>query len=102
MVERIVFGARDLYPGHGTVALVIRVSYDGPPHPVFGLVSMLEDEDFEVTYDPPDLSAEEPVRVELLITDIQLKGIDAVEAVIRKFNVRHPDLPTTIRIQPLH
>jgi hypothetical protein len=81
---------------------MIRVSYDGPPHPIFGLVSMLEDEDFEVTYDPPDLSAEEPVRVELLVTDIQLKGIDAVEAVIQQFNVRHPDLPTTIRIQPLH
>jgi hypothetical protein len=79
---------------------MIRVSYDGPPHPVVGLVSMLEDEDFEVTYEPPELSAEEPVKVELLVTDIELKGVDGVEAVIQEFNDRHPELPITIRIQP--
>jgi hypothetical protein len=79
---------------------MIRVGYHGPPHPVFGLVSMLEDEDFEVTYDPPDLSAQQPVEVELMITDIQLKGVDGVEAVIQEFNDRHPELPTTIRVVP--
>jgi hypothetical protein len=57
---------------------VIRVSYQGPPHPVLGLVSMLEDEDYEVTYDRPDLSSHEPVVIELAVTDIQLKGVKGV------------------------
>jgi CheY-like chemotaxis protein len=79
---------------------VIRVGYQGPPHPVFGLVSMLEDQDYEVTYNPPDLSAQEPVEVELSVTDIQLKGVDGLEAVIQEFNNRHPELPITIRVLP--
>jgi CheY-like chemotaxis protein len=58
---------------------------------------MLEDADFEVTYDPPDLSSTEPVAVDLLLTDIQLQGVDEVEAVIRRFQDRHADLPVTIR-----
>jgi hypothetical protein len=58
---------------------------------------MLEDADFEVTYDPPDLSSPEPVAVELSLTDIQLQGVDQVEAVIRKFEDRHADLPVTIQ-----
>jgi hypothetical protein len=82
------------------VDLMIRVDYNGPPHPLLGLVSMLEDADYEVTYDPPDLSAQEPVEVVLSITDIQLKGVDGVEGVIREFNDRHTELPVTIRIQP--
>jgi hypothetical protein len=79
---------------------MIRVGYHGPPHPVFGLVSMLEDQDYEVTYDPPDLSADEPVDVQLLVTDIQLKGVDGVEAVIQEFDARHRGLPAIIRIEP--
>jgi CheY-like chemotaxis protein len=79
---------------------MIRLGYHGPPHPVFGLVSMLEDGDFEVTYDPPDLTAQQPVEVELVVTDIQLKGVDGVEAVIQEFNDRHPELPITIRVLP--
>lgn len=58
---------------------------------------MLEDADYEVTYDPPDLSSPEPVTVELSLTDIGLQGVDGVEAVIRKFEDRHADLPVTIR-----
>jgi hypothetical protein len=61
---------------------------------------MLEDQDYEVTYDPPDLSAQEPVEVELSVTDIQLKGADGVEAVIQEFEARHPGLPITIRVLP--
>lgn len=61
---------------------------------------MLEDEDYEVTYDPPDLQAQGSVEVELCLTDIQLKGVDGVEAVIQEFNHRHVDLPATIRVQP--
>ena len=76
---------------------MIQVSYQGPPHPLFGLVSMLEDADFEVTYDPPDLTSPEPVEVELSLTDIELKGVDGAEAVIREFEGRHADLPVTIR-----
>ena len=34
---------------------MIRVVYQGPPHPVFGLVSMLEDKDYEVDCDLPDM-----------------------------------------------
>jgi hypothetical protein len=79
---------------------MIRVSYHGPPHPLFGLVSMLEDEDYEVTYDPPDLSSQDPVEVELSVTDIQLKGVDGVEAAIREFNDRHLGLPMAIRVHP--
>jgi hypothetical protein len=58
---------------------------------------MLEDADFEVTYDPPDLSSPEPVAVELTLTDIELKGVDGVEAVIRQFEDRHAALPVTIQ-----
>jgi hypothetical protein len=58
---------------------------------------MLEDADFEVTYDPPDLSSREPVAVELSLTDIGLQGVDGVEGVIRAFEDRHTDLPVTIR-----
>jgi hypothetical protein len=58
---------------------------------------MLEDADFEVTYDPPDLSTPEPVTVELSLTDIGLQGVDGVESVIREFQDRHADLPVTIR-----
>jgi hypothetical protein len=76
---------------------VIEVSYQGPPHPLLGLVSMLEDADYEVTYDPPDLSSPEPVTVDLSLTDIGLQGIDGVEAVIWKFEDRHADLPVTIQ-----
>jgi len=79
---------------------MIRVSYHGPPHPLIGFVSMLEDEDYEVTYDPPDLSSQDPVEVELSVTDIQLKGVDGVEAVIGEFNDRHPGLPMAIRVHP--
>ena len=78
---------------------MIRVDYRGPPHPLFGLVSMLEDEDYEVTYDPPDLSAQEPIEVELSVTDIQVKGADGVNSVIQEFNDRHPGLPIAIQIQ---
>ena len=77
---------------------MIRLSYNGPPHPVLGFVSMLEDEDYEVTYDPPDLQADGPVEVELLITDIQLKGVDGVHAVIQEFKDRHAELPVTIQV----
>ena len=35
---------------------------------------MLEDEDYEVTYDPPELQAQGLVEAELSPTDIQLKG----------------------------
>jgi hypothetical protein len=76
---------------------VIQVSYQGPPHPLLGLVSLLEDADFEVTYDPPDLSSREPVAVELSLTDIQLQGVDRVEAVVREFEDRHAGLPVTVR-----
>jgi hypothetical protein len=76
---------------------VLQVSYQGPPHPLLGLVSMLEDAGFEVTYDPPDLSSPEPVAVQLSLTDIGLQGVDGVEAVIRKFEDRHADLPMTIQ-----
>jgi hypothetical protein len=79
---------------------MIHVSYSGPPHPLFGLVSMLEDADYEVTYDPPDLSSAEPVSVDLWVTDIQLKGAEGVSAVIQEFDVRHPDLPLTIQVVP--
>ncbi len=78
---------------------MLRVAYHGPPHPVLGLVSMLEEQDFEVTYDPPDLSANEPIEVELSVTDIQLKGVDVVEAVVRAFKDRHSELPVTIRVE---
>lgn len=60
---------------------------------------MLEDEDFEVTYDRPDLSSHESVAVELSVTDIQLKGVNGVQAVVQEFNDRHTDLPVTIRVQ---
>lgn len=61
---------------------------------------MLEDQDYEVTYVPPDLSAQEPVEVELSVTDIELKGVDGVEAVIQEFSARHPGLPMAIRVLP--
>jgi len=77
---------------------VIRVSYQGPPHPVFGLVSMLEDEDYEVTYDPPDLQTQDPTEVELFLTDIQLRGVDGVDTVVRVFKDRHAELPVTILV----
>ena len=63
---------------------------------------MLEDQDYEVTYDPPDLSTQDPVEVELSVTDIQLKGADGVEAVIQEFNDRHPGLPIRVQIQSPH
>ncbi len=78
---------------------MIRVVYEGPPHPVFGLVSMLEDEDYEVTYDPPDLRTQGPVEVDLSLIDIHVKGVSAVEAVIQKFRDRHADLPVAIQAQ---
>jgi hypothetical protein len=79
---------------------MIRVNYQGPPHPVFGLASMLEDHDYEVTYEPPDLNAPGPVEVELSLTDIQLKGVEGVQAVIKEFEDRHRDLPVTIQVRP--
>jgi hypothetical protein len=79
---------------------MIHVSYSGPPHPVFGLVSMLEDAGYEVTYDPPDLSASEPVTVELWVTDIQVKGTAGIAEVIRDFEDRHNELPLTIQVEP--
>ncbi len=81
--------------------VVIRVLYQGPPHPVRGLVSMLEDADFEVTYDPPGLEDRGSAEVELLLTDIQLAGVEGVQEVIQEFNDRHPDLPATVRILPV-
>ena len=77
---------------------MIRVGYHGPPHPLFGLVSMLEDQDYEVTYDPPDLSAGEPVEVELSVTDLQSKGVDGAQAVIQEFKNRHAELPVTVQV----
>jgi hypothetical protein len=79
---------------------MIRIGYHGPPHPLFAFVAMLEDENYEVTYNPPDLSSQDPVEVELLVTDIQLKGIGGVEAAIQEFKHRHPELPIAIRVQP--
>ena len=78
---------------------MIRISYQGLPHPVLGLVSMLEDEDYEVTFDRPDLSSPEPVAVELSVADVQLKGIDGVGEVVQEFTDRHPDLPAAIRVE---
>ncbi len=66
---------------------------------MFGLVSMLEDADYEVTYDPPDLSSTNAVDVELWVTDIQLKGAAGVTAVVRQFEERHPDLGLAIQVQ---
>ena len=63
-----------------------------------GLVSMLEDEDFEVTFERPNLSSLEPVSVELSITDVRLKGVDGVRTVVQEFNHRHDDLPVVIEI----
>jgi hypothetical protein len=60
---------------------------------------MLEDEDYEVTYDRPDLSSHEPVAVELSVTDIQLNGVNSVQAVVQEFKDRHADLPVIIRVQ---
>jgi hypothetical protein len=77
---------------------MIQVVYEGPPHPLFGLVSMLEDEDYEVTYDPPELQAQGLVEAELSPTDIQLKGVDGVQRVIQEFKDRHADLPVTIQV----
>jgi hypothetical protein len=82
------------------VERMIRIGYHGPPHPLFGFVAMLEDEDYEVTYEPPDLSSQDPVEVELLVTDIQLKGSNGVEAAIQEFKHRHPELPIAIRVKP--
>jgi hypothetical protein len=78
---------------------MIRIGYLGPPHPVLGLVAMLEDADYEVTYDPPDLSAAAPVSVDLWVTDIQLNGESGVQAVVHEFEDRHPGLPLDIRVQ---
>ncbi len=77
---------------------MIRVTYSGPPHPLLGLVSMLEDADYEVTYDPPDLSAPDAVEVELWVTDIQLKGSTGVATVVQGFKDRHTDLAMTIQV----
>ena len=77
---------------------MIRVTYSGPPHPVLGLVAMLEDADYEVTYDPPDLSAPDVVDVELWVTDIQLKGAAGVAAVVQAFEARHADLAVTVQV----
>jgi hypothetical protein len=79
---------------------MIRVIYQGPPHPVFGLVSMLEDEDYEVDYDLPDMQVQGPVEAELSVTDAKSKGVDGVQMVVQEFKDRHPELPVTIRVQP--
>jgi DNA-binding NtrC family response regulator len=60
---------------------------------------MLEDEDYEVTYDRPDLSSREPVAVELSVTDIQLNGVDGVQSVIQELKDRHTDLPVAMQVQ---
>ncbi len=78
---------------------MIRISYQGPPHPVLGLVSMLEDENYEVTFDRSDLSSHEPVVVELSVTDAKLKGVDGAEEVVQEFKDRHADLPVAIRVE---
>jgi hypothetical protein len=78
---------------------MIRVLYEGPPHPVFGLVSMLEDESFEVDFDKPDMGGG-PAHVQLSVIDAQSKGVAGVEAVASTFKERHPDLPVTIRVEP--
>jgi CheY-like chemotaxis protein len=61
---------------------------------------MLEDEDYEVTYEPPELQTQDPTEVELILTDIQLKGVDGRDAVVQEFKDRHTDLQVTVRIQP--
>jgi hypothetical protein len=60
---------------------------------------MLEDEDYEVTFDRPDLSSHEPVTVELSVADVQLKGVDGAEEVVQQFKDRHADLPVVIRVE---
>jgi hypothetical protein len=60
---------------------------------------MLEDEDYEVTFDRPDLSSHEPVAVELSVADVQLKGVDGAEEVVQEFKDRHVDLPVAIRVE---
>lgn len=45
--------------GQGYSRGMIRVVYEGPPHQVFGLVSMLEDEDYEVDFDKPDMAEDQ-------------------------------------------
>jgi hypothetical protein len=81
---------------------MIQVVYQGPPHPVFGLVSMLEDKDYEVDCDLPDMQVQGPVEVGLSVTDAQSKGIDGVRAVVQEFKDRHSELPVTIQVQPQH
>jgi hypothetical protein len=78
---------------------MIRVVYEGPPHPVLGLVSMLEDEDYEVDFDQPDMGGG-PAHVELSLIDGQSKGVAGIEAVAGTFKERHAGLPMTIRVQP--
>jgi hypothetical protein len=78
---------------------MIRVVYEGPPHPVLGLVSMLEDEDYEVDFDQPDMGGG-PAHVELSLIDGQSKGVAGIQAVADTFKERHADLPMTIRVQP--
>jgi CheY-like chemotaxis protein len=86
-------------PGRGYSRAVIRILYQGPPHPVLGLVSMLEDEDYEVTFDRPDLSSQEPVAVDLSVADLQMKGVDGAKEVVQEFKDRHADLPVVIGVE---
>jgi DNA-binding NtrC family response regulator len=60
---------------------------------------MLEDEDYEVTFDRPDLSSHEPVTIDLSVADIRLQGVDGAEEVVREFKDRHADLPVAIQVQ---
>ncbi len=60
---------------------------------------MLEDENYEVTFDRSDLSSHEPVVVELSVTDAKLKGVDGAEEVVQEFKDRHADLPVAIRVE---
>jgi hypothetical protein len=60
---------------------------------------MLEDEEYEVRYDRPDLSSHDPVVVELSVADVRSKGINGVQAVVQDFEDRHAGLPVVVRAE---